>query len=188
MTDGPHTSLKMSRAWKKAAEALSKPAFTEEADGLVEKAILKEFKQSDGETILRVVAQILGDAEKSALFSGREDALDAIRDQVQSGTLADSLIRNLGIDGDLLKALSRTLRQETAAGMRTVEDHFVSRIPLGETNLAKVGYLRDRSSASIGNIDFNRIAGALLKPAQQQASQQTSSQSGKDRTEEGPPL
>lgn len=187
MTDGPHRSLNKSRAWKRAAEALAKPAFTAEADGHVCSAIIKDFKRDDGDRLVRVAAKVMADDPQQSLFNDREDQLDAIRAQATPNTLTDSFIRNLRQNGDMTLALSQALEAEALANLRTVEDHYIQRIPHRETSLKQVGYLRDRSNAAMNQIDFNGLAQGLMSP-KGKSTQGNAGRQAVDRVEEGPSL
>lgn len=187
MTDGPHRSLNKSRAWKRAAEALAKPAFTDEADDRVCSAIVKDFKRDDGDRLVRIATKVMADDPQQSLFNDREDQLDAIRAQATPNSLTDNFLRNLRQTEDISLALSQTLEAETLANLRTVEDHYIQRIQYRETSHKQVAYLRDRSNAAMNQIDFNGLAQSLgsLKG---KSTQGNAGAQAVNRVEEGPPI
>lgn len=186
MTDGPHRSLKQSRAWKRAAEALSKPAFTqEEANQRTCDAIVKDFVKGDGHHLLKLTAEFRSENPQQTLFSDKEPFLDELRNQVTPNSLSDQFIRQLRNESTIEAALEAALKAETQSNLRSVEDHFLQAVQTGEARRGEVGYLRSRIAAALQQIDFSAVARKLLTPGSPHANK---GRAPVNRVEEGPAI
>lgn len=186
MTDGPHRSLKQSRAWKRAAEALSKPAFTqEEANQRTCDAIAKDFVKGDGHHLIKLARELLSESPQQTLFSDKEPLLDALRNQATPNSLSDQFIRQLRNESTPEAALEATLKAEVQSNLRSVEDHFLQAVQTGEARRGEVGYLRSRIAATLQQIDFSAVTRKLLTPSSPHTNK---GRAQVDRVEEGPAI
>lgn len=184
MTDGPYRSLPMSDAWKRAAKALAKPAFSQsEANECVLQALAKDFVSQDGRRMVALVGAELHEGPQGSLFPDTNTAMDRLRERLTPNALSDALLRHLECGETLQTALGEVLRGEAASGFRTMEEVFRSRISQGDTTLAEVRHLVAKSDAALQSIDFSGLAGNLLGGRRLVSNR---SREGRDRTEEGP--
>ncbi|WP_270373644.1 hypothetical protein [Marinicauda sp. Alg238-R41] len=186
MTDGPHRSLPQSQAWKCTAEALAKPAFTqEEANERACKALRQDFRRDDGRRLLRLAAKLVQDGPQPSLFSGKEHLIEALRDRARPNQLTECFIRHFRRQPTIERALTATLKESMAPSMRGIEDHYHQAIEKRETTPRAVDFLQSRCRTAQQQIDFKAEARRLLKP------ERSSSRRGDtsiDRLKEGPAL
>lgn len=186
MTDGPHRSLPMTRAWKRAAEALAKPAFWDDADEAVCKAVLKDFRKADGDRLVGNAKKIFAENPQRSLFDTQEENLEKLRNIATPNRWTESFIRSLRETGEIEKAVAHMFKVETLVGLQTVGDHYQRCREKGEIKQNDLGQLQQRSDLSAKQINFNELA-SRATAAKSVKRTRNKDDGDVGRTEKGPP-
>jgi hypothetical protein len=169
MSDGPHRSLNMTRAWKRVAERSDKRAFScaEVSESLVaalEKDCLREITPGFLDTAWR----IFSDPEPSLFITKISEKLETLRRQAGSGighSVLDQAILGAergktGRDG-LVEAMKNALVDRAAKGKRQIEEHYCR-----ESSNPRADHVRTRMEEAITGAALDGLARKLLKVEQ----------------------
>ena len=134
MSDGPHRSLPMSRAWKKFAERVYNGTFSrEEASDALEVSLKQDWRKQNLEGLVRKVSDVLSDGQADLFYESRAERLKLLRREEASSPLQRVFLDSLnqavaeGYSGDdaLRKATCHTLDDLAARHGRQVEEHYL---------------------------------------------------------------
>jgi hypothetical protein len=169
MSDGPHRSLPMRRAWRYVAERSDKRAFTaQEISEALTPALEQDCHTEMTPTFLAGIRRAI---EEPSLFGGDVSArLEPLRPEAGSG-IGRALLDNVALlstaDADevavLQEALKRALEDRAYRGARQVEEHY-----LRKSNAPRSQNVRGRMEQGIACSDLSALADRFLsvKPKQ----------------------
>ena len=94
MSDGPHRSLPMRPAWKKAAERADKPAYSAQAvREAISQAVESDWRAEVSDSCVRNLSEIFGDRQLPLLKDSRAAQFAAIRRSLEgAGGLGGVLV------------------------------------------------------------------------------------------------
>ena len=166
MSDGPHRSLNMTRAWKKVAERCDKRAFScEEVSESLVAALEKDCLREIIPGFLDTAWRIFSDPEPSLFITRIGEQLETLRRQAGSGighSVLDQAILGAergktGRDG-LVEAVKNALIDRAAKAKRQIEEHFCR-----ESSNLRADHVRTRMEESISGAALDGLARRLLK-------------------------
>jgi hypothetical protein len=164
MSDGPHRSLPMRRAWQRVAERSDKRAFTaQEISEALAPALEQDCQAEMPPAFLAGVRKIV---TEPSLFAGDVEArLEPLRPVAGSG-IGRTLIENVAalsaadaIDVTLVQeALKLALQDHANRGARQVEEHYFR-----EASAPRASNVRGRLEEGISCTDLDALAERILK-------------------------
>ena len=162
MSDGPHKSLNMRRAWKRVAERASNAAFDDaERNEALAAALHDDWVTEVPQRLVARLRDIFGDARGALFDELLIKQLEGLRDDITGGPLAIALLdcamqaAQRGYRGDqaLVRAAGDALRQRAESGSRQVEEHSLRASP-GQG----VEGVRNRIDDAIARLDAAAVA------------------------------
>ncbi len=166
MSDGPHRSLPMSRAWKKFTECVNNEAFRyEEVRDAIVAALEQDWRKQNMGSLVRRVHEALSDGQADLFYEQRAERLDLIRREAASSQLQcvffhfldKAMVEGLSGDGAIIKVACQTLSDLESRRTRQVEEHCL-RTP-GQKLATDV---RQRIEGTIKGLDIAAVARHLL--------------------------
>jgi hypothetical protein len=163
MSDGPHRSLPMRRAWRHVAERGDKGAFTiQEISEALVPAIEQDCHADMTPGFLAGVRQIL---EEPSLFGNDLAArLEPLRSEAGCGigrVLLDNVALLSAADANAFEiaqeALKAALEDRASRGARQVEEHYFR-----ESSNPRAQNVRERLEGAISGTDFRAMAERVL--------------------------
>jgi len=132
MSDGPHRSLPMRKAWKDVAERSDKRAFaSEEVSEAIVVALEQDCRQELSSPFLDAAWRIFNDPEPSLFMVQIAPQLEALRQAAGSGlgrvVLEEAIqVAERGKTGraGLVEAMTNALADRAAKGARQIEEHY----------------------------------------------------------------
>lgn len=133
MSDGPHRSLNMRRAWKQIAERADKEAFApEEVSEVLPNALEQDWRAEISDSLFRQIRKILNDEQISLFGDQRAQQLEGLRTETAgyplAGVFLDCAIQEAarGRSGEpaIRAAAYGALSDCAARGARQVEEHY----------------------------------------------------------------
>ena len=134
MSDGPHRSLPMSRAWKKFAERVYNQAFSrEEASNALLVSLEQDWRKQNMEGLARKVHEVLSDGQSDLFYVQTAERLKLLRRQATWSPLQHVFLDCVdkvaaeGHSGDdaLRRATGQTLNDLATRRARQVEEHYL---------------------------------------------------------------
>lgn len=172
MSDGPHKSLPMRRAWKRLAMCADNEAFApEDVSGALADALRQDWKAEALQQLVRRLDAVVGD-DGSGLFEGRRFAqLDAERAAAGghplSCLLIDCVIHELRQGcwrkDTLREAAVKALVEWAARHARQIEEHYKRR-----SDRHRAGNVRERLEASVAKVDMQSLAKTPIRAGRDQ--------------------
>jgi hypothetical protein len=175
MSDGPHKSLPMRRAWKRVCEVADNAAHAlEEVIEGIAPALAADARGEISDGFLRRLRRALGlDAEQLPLFDDAGQAVVSARTRAEStmeADLADAIGDALrdGLSGiDALRGGIRTaLEDRGLAAVRAVEEHYLLKSPK-----SRAQHVRDRlhaglagAAAAVASLTEGLVNGTISLP------------------------
>src|SRR3984957_18875306 len=166
MSDGPHRSLNMTRAWKKVAERSDKRSYSREEVsesfvGALEKDCLREIPPGFLDTAWR----IFSDPEPSLFITKISNQLETLRRQAGPGigrSVLDQAILGAergktGREG-LVEAVKNALIDRAAKAKRQIEEHYCR-----ESSNPRANHVRTRMDEGISGAALDGLARRILK-------------------------
>ena len=188
MSDGPHRSLPMRRAWKTLAAQADNKAFT--LDHVAEAAcfaLAGDWQMEIPPTVVKAVASVFGDEAQTGLFTGDIQALTRLRTDSGSPLMAafidaaaDVITDGLRGPQAIERAIEATLLERALRELRAVEEHFLRRSPRDRAVNVRV-----RLENSVALAPLGELARAIAKGA---ASVRRFQPEKRDGLDEGVPL
>ena len=169
MSDGPHRSLPMSRAWKRVAEWADNDAFSSgEVHEALGVALVRDCGTEIDQAFLRDVRAALGERATLLFKSDIGAVVDAFRPNATS-SMDRAVLDNLCVlsaedvgDADLLvNALAAVVTDRAACCARQAEEHY-----LRNAGSDRAEHLRDRLDHAIMTMPAQQVASAVLNPEQ----------------------
>jgi hypothetical protein len=180
MSDGPHRSLPMRPAWKKAAERADKPAnSSQEVGQAMSDAALSDWRAEVPDSCVRRLGEILGDRQLHLLEDSRAAQFAALRRSLDStgglgGVLVDcaehvAASGKLG-DAALREAIVDAISDRVSRSTKQIEEHY------HRTSTERGVNMRDRLSDAVREISYNALTHHALRvgdwPAQRSKKQE----------------
>ena len=172
MSDGPHRSLPMSRAWKKVAECADNPAFeAEEIRDYIIPALEQDCRQEVSRSFLDGFHDICSDPQTALFKRDLGPPLEALRRTAGPGMerlIVDHAI-HAAAKGDTSpeiaeKAVANALRDRGGRNGRSVEEHYFRK-----STERRAHRVRGRIEEGMTGADMNSVARRVLngngKPA-----------------------
>jgi hypothetical protein len=133
MSDGPHKSLNMRRAWKRLAKVLDNPNSSD--DGIrecLEDAHAKDWRKENVEPTLKQIVRILDDDQASMFKEITLEKLDELRTKAGGSPMAmllidcvsDEVSKESVSTDTVRKGLESTLMERNARHAREMEEHY----------------------------------------------------------------
>lgn len=168
MSDGPHKSLPMRRAWRRVAERGDKSAFApEEVSRAVVLALEQDCRTDLGHGFLDELCRLFLHQEAWLFRNGLTAQLEQLRGVAGAGIgalILDHAIHcaergETGLNG-AARAIGAALNERAARGMRQVEEHYYRKST--ERHALRV---RARMEEGIGNAQaaIEGLAGRMVK-------------------------
>lgn len=164
MSDGPHRSLPMRRAWQRLAEYADNQTF--EADQIrdaVIPALERDCKGEIAPDFLRKFHQVCGDRENS-LFKTDIRSLESLRAEAGAGIgrvaldyAIQAATRGAAEKDIALKAMTQALTDRAARGAWQVEEHYYRK-----STKDRAHKVRERIERGIVSADMGGLAGRVL--------------------------
>lgn len=174
MSDGPHRSLDMRKAWKTLAQLADTPAFQlPEVTTALTTALSEDWGEEVDPALLASLRRTLAECGQASLFEG-----DTIRDKLQSirreaagrplaltlTECAERVVTN-GLVGDaaLEEAARKALSLHITRGIRQVEEHYLRKV-----EAPRATEVRQRAEGAAQQCSLDVIARRLtnLEPGQ----------------------
>lgn len=184
MSDGPHRSLNMPRAWKKLAGRADKTAYAPDSvcDALLP-ALERDWRQEVPDSLYRSVRRLLGDRQTVLFASQRVEQLEALRRNAAGYPLGDVFLDHAiraaarGLSGDraLSESVEHTLRDRAVRGARQVEEHYCRK-----TSPDRAVHVRRRIEAAVMQTDIGALARQLIGTDDGKATQRPAKYTGLD--------
>lgn len=169
MSDGPHKSLNMRRAWKRLAKVTDNPnSSDDEIAECFQDAHKKDWKRENCEATVKRIQDIVCD-EQSAMFRDVVvEKLEELRPKIGGSPmgmlLLDCIIDSFSSGNDGTAAvqggIENTLREWSARHSREMEEHYRR-----ESTDRRAIRLRDRYEASAANANFRELAESVVRPS-----------------------
>jgi hypothetical protein len=167
MSDGPHKSLPMSRAWKELSKRADQQSYSRENILLaVKPALVGDWNSEKCDIVVSQIRNISEGQEHSGLFEGQLTAdLEALRRETPGRPMArrildgtiEGLSRGLDTETALQSGASAALKERALRGSRSCEEHW-TRL---ETD-KRTFNMRQRLESALGGSDFPAIGRQLL--------------------------
>ena len=179
MSDGPHRSLNMTRAWKKVAERSDKRSYSrEEVSESFVGALAKDCYREIPPRFLDIAWRIFSDPEPSLFVTKISDQLETLRRQAGPGigrSVLDQAILcaergKTGREG-LVEAVKNAIGDRAAKATRQIEEHYCR-----ESSNPRANHVRARMEEGINGAAFDRLARTILKIQQATGKQSTMKQ------------
>jgi hypothetical protein len=165
MSDGPHRSLPMCRAWKKAARCADNPAFeVEEIRNAIVPALEQDCRQEVSRGFLAGFRKICSDQQPTLFQRDLGPSLEALRRTAGPGMerlIVDHAI-HAAVKGNTStdiaeKAVADALRDRGARNGRSVEEHFFR-----NSTERRAHRVRVRIEQGVSGADMNAVAHRVL--------------------------
>ncbi|MBS0251113.1 MAG: hypothetical protein JSR78_08610 [Proteobacteria bacterium] len=167
MSDGPHKSLPMRKAWKRVAEEADTEAFSpEEIVPRVVKALSDDWREEVSDDQLRALRTYLADSDQLPLFSEqRTEMRERLRHEAAGRPLGLTLIecvekalaRGLSGEAALEAAALAALSMHVTRGIRQVEEHY-----LREASAPRANSVRQKAESAAGICQLDALARRLI--------------------------
>ena len=166
MSDGPHRSLPMSRAWKRFTECVNNDAFSdEEARDAIVAALEQDWRKENMEGLVRKVYEVLSDGQANLFYEQRAECLKLLQREAASSPLQHVFLDCVdkaiaaGHSGNdsLIEEACQTLSDLAMRGTRQVEEHC-----LRSSKGRPATDVRRRIEGAIKGLDFAAPARRLL--------------------------
>lgn len=188
MSDGPHRSLPMRPAWKKAAERADKPAYSSQEVGqATSEAAASDWRAEVPDSCVRRVGEILGDRQLHLLEHSRAAQFAAVRRSLEGagglgGLLVDCAEQAVArgkFGGEALReAISDAISDRVSRSAKQMEEHY------HRTSTERGVNIRDRLSDAMQEISYDALTNHALRVGDRPV-QRTKKQEGLD---DGVPL
>ena len=166
MSDGPHKSLPMSRAWKKFTECGYNRAFSrEEVSSALVGSLEQDWRKGNMERLVQIVGKALRDGQTHFFSDQGAEKLKLLRREAAFSPLRYAFLDFLDIalagehsgDGAIIEAASYTLSDLAARRTRQVKEHCLRKMRQRRgTNF------RQRIEGAIDGLDIAATARHLL--------------------------
>ena len=185
MSDGPHRSLPMRKAWKKVAEQADTAAFS--VPDIVPKvieALSADWREEVTPDQLRSLRGFLNEANQLALFpEQRREMLERLRHEASGRALGLTLIECVdkaaarGMSGEdaLGAATQAALSMHVTRGIRSMEEHF-----LREATAPRAARMRQKAESAVAGCPLDALARRLTGHDSGPAPQRTEKKDGLD--------
>lgn len=166
MSDGPHRSLPMSRAWKKFTECINNEAFSdEEVRDAIVAALEQDWRKQNMDGLVRKVSEVLSDGQANLFYEQRAERLKLLRREAASFPLQRVFLDCVdkavavghSVDDSLVEEACQTLSDLAMRRTRQVEEHC-----LRSSRGRPATDVRRRIEGSITGLDFSAPARRLL--------------------------
>ena len=166
MSDGPHRSLNMPSGWRKLAERADNKAYApEEVRDALPKALGQDWRAEVSDSTIGRIRSILGDCQDSLFSDQQVGRLEALRRETAGHNLTNTLLdyatqaTDRGLSGTeaLKEAVSNTLSDRAARGVRQVEEHYCRKSTQG-----RAAYVRKRIETGVTQSDMASITERLV--------------------------
>jgi len=182
MSDGPHRSLPMRRAWKRVAERAANLAFTpEEVSAAMMPALEQDCRSEVTPQFIRQIRATLEERD-SSLFKDITPQIDVLRSRAGCGMESaildnvSAITRNDAMAIEvLLDAFESVISDRAARCARQVEEHY-----LRKSNVPRAAEVRSRLEESIAKTNCGAIAEGILELGQSRRPQPALKQHGLD--------
>jgi hypothetical protein len=169
MSDGPHRSLPMRKAWKKLAERGDGKLHTaDQVRDAVPLALADDWRFERCDNFMKQVRDVLLGTEQNTLFEpSREQMADAIRNLPGSGqplrgilaaTIAQAVEDGYSAEAAMLKGTADGFAIKCSAGARQVEEHY-----LRASSERRAVDVRTRIEDGAARSDFDSMAHQFCK-------------------------
>ena len=183
MSDGPHKSLKMRRAWKRLAECADYQVFeADEVAAALVPALEQDCREDMSEEFLSGLSAICRQQEGFLFKDDLRPSLEALRDVAGSGLgrvaldYAIQAAANGATGMDIPQtALTNALKDRAERGKRQVEEHYCRQ----STNVRAIN-VRDRIDQAIARSDINALTRRVLNLEPKKSSARPAKQRGLD--------
>ena len=183
MSDGPHRSLPMSRAWKAVAECADIAAFeVEEICDVIIPALENDCRRELRREFLDDLQRVCADQDASLFKTDMRPVLEGLRRTANVGMerlVLDRALRAAANDGGgsgvAEKALAQALEDRGASGIRSVEEHY-----LRNSTAKRAHNVRGRMEQAIASADTNSMARRILNGKQKEAAAKPGKRQGLD--------
>lgn len=169
MSDGPHKTLPMKRAWKRVAERADNRAFSvEQVTAAIAPALEQDCRADIDPQFIRDIRAALDDSNGYLFKVDVKSLMDRFRSEAASG-MDRAILDNVcaissedaaGID-ILLKAVEGVVGDRAARNARQVEEHYLRR-----SSTSRAGHVRDKLEEAIANTNIGEIAARVLNGTQ----------------------
>jgi hypothetical protein len=179
MSDGPHRSLNMTRAWKRVAERSDKRSYScEEVSESFVGALEKDCRREITPAFIDTAWRIFSDPEPSLFVTKISDQLETLRRQAGPGigrSVLDQAILGAergktGREG-LVEAVKNALGNRAAKATKQIEEHYCR-----ESNNPRADRVRMRMEQGINGAALDGLARRILKVAKSTEKQSTRKQ------------
>ncbi|SCA56746.1 conserved hypothetical protein [Candidatus Terasakiella magnetica] len=165
MSDGPHYSLNMRKAWKRVAEKGDTHAcsISEVKDALAD-ALAADFKYENGSESIDKIKDILSNPQGDLLSNNPVEQLEQNRLQFSGHELSERFIDHIQealLDGNrgemaVTIGVENALAERSMRYVRSIEEHY-----LREDSRARSTFLRSRLDQAIRQSSFHEITSEL---------------------------
>lgn len=182
MSDGPHKSLPMKRAWKRVAECADNQAFSpEEIGAAMVPALEQDCHDELAPAFLHEIRDAL-EARESGLFKSDPMWINGLRSVASNGlerAILDNIDHGPSADAkalDVLRvAVEGVLRDRAARCERQIEEHYLRR-----RDAPRVAELRARIDRAIELTPMDTIAARVIDPGHSMSPRLNAKKSGLD--------
>jgi hypothetical protein len=167
MSDGPHRSLPMRPAWKKAAERADKPAYSfQEVGQAISEAAASDWRAEVPDSCVRRLDEILGDRQLHLLEDSRVAQFAAVRRSLEGagglgGVLVDCAeqVAARGKFGEeaLREAVSEALSDRVSRSAKQMEEHY------HRTSIERGVNMRGRLAEAVQKISYDALTHHALR-------------------------
>ena len=189
MSDGPHRSLPLRRAWKELAKRGDKGAYDQEqVSEAAKQALTSDFKNEVAWPLINALKNVFDRRDNSLglpeiAFQQLADAKALARGSVfgmNAIAWSEQLVREGRLDAEAVyDAVGLAAKDRGFANARSVEEHY-----LRESNKRRADHVRARVTSAISGMSEGTLGKALVEP-QPTA---TPSRRKRDELDEGVPL
>jgi hypothetical protein len=183
MSDGPHRSLPMRRAWKRVAESADNEAFgADEIREAILPALEEDCRGEIGPEFFSSLQRVWADQEASLFKNDVAPSLEALRNAAGAGLAR--VVLNYALQqaarGNSAKdipeqALKEALLDRAARGARQVEEHYCR-----ESTTPRANRVRERIEEAIANADIGGVARRVLDSETKKLATQAPKREGLD--------
>lgn len=169
MSDGPHRSLPMRKAWKELAKRADQRTYDlEQVSAAVPSALAGDWKNEVSAPLLSAIKNVFEGKDNSLrLPEIALDQLEAARDLAAGSTFganavawAEQLVHEGRMDGDALYDVVGLAAKERAyAGFRQVEEHY-----LRESHERRADGVRSRLEGAMSGLSVTHLGRTILEP------------------------